>query len=142
MLDEKKIRLMTNLARYEQNQGKEELRIARYYRSDFIGAALLKNFVLTTIGYAAVVALFFACQGDSFLEKLDFMHLIMMIIVAVAGYIIALVCYSGATYMICTIRYSRAQKDVKAYDARLAALQKYYEEESGPEKRGNGRTDA
>ena len=44
MLKEEKIRLMTKLARYESGEGKEELRIARYYRSDYIGLALFRNF--------------------------------------------------------------------------------------------------
>ena len=36
MLNEKRIRLMTKLARYESGEGKEELRIARYYRLSLI----------------------------------------------------------------------------------------------------------
>ena len=44
MLKEEKIRLMTKLARYESGEGKEELRIARYYRSDYIGLALFSQF--------------------------------------------------------------------------------------------------
>lgn len=35
---------MTKLARYESGEGKEELRIARYYRSDYIGLAMFRNF--------------------------------------------------------------------------------------------------
>ncbi|HIS25911.1 MAG TPA: hypothetical protein IAA57_03265 [Candidatus Pullilachnospira intestinigallinarum] len=133
MLDEKKIRLMTKIARYEQNEGKEDLRIAGYYRSDFIASALLKNFVLTTVGYAAVVILYLASRGDSFLEELEFVHLIMMAVVIAAGYLIALVCYSGAVYILESLRYSRAQKDVRAYDAWLVSLEKLY----GNEKEGN-----
>ena len=44
MLKEEKIRLMTKLARYESGEGKEELRIARYYRSDYIGLALFRKY--------------------------------------------------------------------------------------------------
>ena len=137
MLDEKKIRLMTKIARYEQNEGKEDLRI---YRSDFLASALLKNFVLTTIGYAAVVALYLASRGDSFLEELDVLHLIMLVVVIAAGYLIALVCYSGAVYILESLRYSRAQKDVRAYDAQLSALEKLYggqEEDTADKKRGS-----
>ena len=50
MLKKEKIRLMTKLARYESGEGKEELRIARYYRSDYIGLALFRNFFLASIG--------------------------------------------------------------------------------------------
>lgn len=139
MLDEKRIRLMTKLAKYEQRQGKEELRISRYYRSDFIGLALLKNFVLTTLGYGAVVGLFFACQGDDFLEQLEFVQLLMIIIITIAGYIIALVCYSGAVYIVSSVRYTRAQKDMKLFDEKLAQLEQYYEEMENPEKRQEDR---
>lgn len=140
MLDEKKIRLMTKIARYEQNEGKEDLRISGYYRSDFLASALLKNFVLTTIGYAAVVSLYLASRGDSFLEELDVLHLIMLVVVIAAGYLIALVCYSGAVYILESLRYSRAQKDVRAYDAQLSALEKLYggqEEDTLDKKRGS-----
>lgn len=140
MLDEKKIRLMTKIARYEQNEGKEDLRISGYYRSDFLASALLKNFVLTTIGYAAVVSLYLASRGDSFLEELDVLHLIMLVVVIAAGYLIALVCYSGAVYILESLRYSRAQKDVRAYDAQLSALEKLYggqEEDTADKKRGS-----
>ena len=140
MLDEKKIRLMTKIARYEQNEGKEDLRISGYYRSDFLASALLKNFVLTTIGYVAVVALYLASRGDSFLEELDVLHLIMLVVVIAAGYLIALVCYSGAVYILESLRYSRAQKDVRAYDAQLSALEKLYggqEEDTADKKRGS-----
>ena len=140
MLDEKKIRLMTKIARYEQNEGKEDLRISGYYRSDFLASALLKNFVLTTIGYAAVVALYLASRGDSFLEELDVLHLIMLVVVIAAGYLIALVCYSGVLYILESLRYSRAQKDVRAYDAQLSALEKLYggqEEDTLDKKRGS-----
>lgn len=140
MLDEKKIRLMTKIARYEQNEGKEDLRISGYYRSDFLASALLKNFVLTTIGYSAVVALYLASRGDSFLEELDVLHLIMLVVVIAAGYLIALVCYSGAVYILESLRYSRAQKDVRAYDAQLSALEKLYggqEEDTADKKRGS-----
>ena len=56
MLKEEKIRLMTKLARYESGEGKEELRIARYYRSDYIGLALFRNFFLASIGYLVILS--------------------------------------------------------------------------------------
>lgn len=126
MLDEKKIRLMTKIARYEQNEGKEDIRIAGYYRSDFLASALLKNLVLTTIGYGAAVGLYLASRGDSFLEELDVLRLVLMVVMIAAGYLIALVCYSGAVYIIESVRYSRAQRDVRVYDGQLEILEKLY----------------
>ena len=71
MLKKEKIRLMTKLARYESGEGKEELRIARYYRSDYIGLALFRNFFLASIGYLVILLL----VGAYFAEFLaDHLH--------------------------------------------------------------------
>ena len=51
MLDEKRIRQMTKLAFFEKKEEKNALRIGRYFRSDYIGKELLKNFFLASIGY-------------------------------------------------------------------------------------------
>ena len=36
MVKEDKVILMTKLAMYEQNEGKESIPVSRYYRSDYI----------------------------------------------------------------------------------------------------------
>ena len=41
MLDLERIRQMTKLASYEAGEGKTYLPISKYYRSDFIGLALI-----------------------------------------------------------------------------------------------------
>ena len=68
MLNEKRIRLMTKLARYESGEGKEELRIARYYRSDYIGLAMFRNFFLASLAYLVILLLaaaYFDCRRIS-----------------------------------------------------------------------------
>ena len=35
MLDERKVKLMTQLALYDQTQGKEDFKISEYYRKDY-----------------------------------------------------------------------------------------------------------
>lgn len=49
MLNEQKIKKMRKLAAYESGKGREDLSISNYYRSDYIGLALIKNFFITTI---------------------------------------------------------------------------------------------
>ena len=56
MLNEEKIKIMNKLAMYEQGEGKKYLPVSRYYRSDYIGLALIKNFFLVTIGYCLILA--------------------------------------------------------------------------------------
>ena len=55
MLDVQKIKKMHKLAVYESGDGKKHLAISNYYRSDYIGLALIKNFFLTTIAYGLLL---------------------------------------------------------------------------------------
>ena len=64
MLNEEKIKKMRKLAAYESGAGKEDLSISNYYRSDYIGLALIKNFFFTTIAYGLLVLVYFGCQGE------------------------------------------------------------------------------
>ena len=44
MINEEKVKIMTKIAMYEQGAGKKYLPVSKYYRSDYIGLALIKNF--------------------------------------------------------------------------------------------------
>ena len=57
MINEEKVKIMTKLAMYEQGKGRKYLPVSKYYRSDYIGLALIKNFFLVTIGYCC------SCSG-------------------------------------------------------------------------------
>ena len=136
MLKEEKIRLMTKLARYESGEGKEELRIARYYRSDYIGLALIKNFFLVTIGYGLILAVLAAYNLEYLLDNVHKMDLISLGVVALGGYIGILVLYSVLTYIQYTVKYHKAKKSVKQYYSQLTKLEKIYTRE---EKKFAGR---
>lgn len=127
MLNEKRIRLMTELARYEEGEGKEELRIVKYYRSDYLGIALFKNFILASIGYVVVLLLIASYFSEYLLDNVHKMNLILLAVIMIGGYIITLTLYSVVTYTIYSLRYSRAQRGVKAFDQKLAELEHLYE---------------
>ncbi len=43
MLNEEKVILMTQMASYEENEGKKNMAIGRYFRSDYIAIQVLKS---------------------------------------------------------------------------------------------------
>ena len=57
MINEEKVKIMDSLALYEKQEGRKYLPVSKYYRSDYIGLALIKNFFLVTIGYGLILAL-------------------------------------------------------------------------------------
>lgn len=129
MLNEKRIRLMTKLARYESGEGKEELRIARYYRSDYIGLAMFRNFFLASIAYLVILLLVGAYFAGFLAESLHTLNIAWIGILIVGGYLVTIGVYSVVTYTIYSIRYGRAKKGAAAYERKLRELEALYEEE-------------
>ena len=129
MLNVKKIWLMTEMARYEEGKGKEEMRIAKYFRSDYLGIALFKNFILASIGYAVVVLLVATYFSEYLLNNVHKMNLILLGVILVGSYIITITIYSVITYVKHSLKYSRAKRGVEAYDRKLEKLETLYRKE-------------
>ena len=129
MLNVKKIRLMTEMARYEEGKGKEEMRISKYFRSDYLGIALFKNFILASIGYAVVVLLVATYFSEYLLNNVHKMNLILLGVILGGSYIITITIYSVITYVKYSLKYSRAKRGVEAYDRKLEKLETLYRKE-------------
>ncbi len=143
MLNEEKIKVMNKLAIYEKKDGKKYLPVSRYYRTDYIGLALIKNFFLVTIGYILIVISVGIYFGDFLMENIHKMDLIRMGTYLGIGYLIALVFYSILTYIEYTVRYHKAKKSVREYYQELTKLEKMYnrEERRAGELSGGRRND-
>ena len=126
MLDTEKIKLMTELAYYEGEQGKEDLKISRHYRSDYIGIGLLQNAILITIGYILLWVMIVAYNLDFLLDNLHKINYSFVTFEVVLGYVTLLAAYSVITYIIRFLRYRKAKKSVESYDEKLEQLMKIY----------------
>ena len=69
MINEEKVKIMTKIAMYEQGKGRRYLPVSKYYRSDYIGLALIKNFFLVTIGYALAIAAVAVDFGEYLMDR-------------------------------------------------------------------------
>lgn len=136
MINEEKVKVMNKLAMYEQGEGRKYLPVSKYYRSDYIGLALIKNFFLVTIGYALILAGVAVYYGEYLLDNIHKMDLISMGIGIVAGYVAVLVVFSILTYIQYSVKYYCAKKSVKKYYGYLTKLDKIYGRE---EKKAAGR---
>lgn len=136
MINEEKVKIMTKIAMYEQGKGRKYLPVSKYYRSDYIGLALIKNFFLVTIGYIMAVAAVAVYFGEYLMENLHKMDLVSLGIYILVGYVAALVGYSVLTYIQYSVKYYKAKKSVKEYYTQLTELSKIYTRE---EKRSAGR---
>ena len=129
MVNEEKVRIMTKLAAYEKGEGKDYLPISKYYRTDYIGLALIKNFFLISIAYVALAGLVSLYFLDELLENIHKMNLVSLGVKVVVGYVLLLVAYSIIVYVVQTVKYSRAKKSIKNYYMQLGRLTKIYAKE-------------
>ncbi len=136
MVNEKKVRAMTELAMYENGVGKKHLMISKYYRTDYVGQALIRTFFLVTIGYALLMALVAVYFSEYLMNNIHKMDLRVLINSVVAGYLIVMVVYVLLTLLVYNVRYFRAKKNVVKYYKRLTELSKLYQRE---EKKGGRR---
>lgn len=138
MLNEEKVRIMTKLAAYEKGEGKDYLPISKYYRTDYIGLALIKNFFLISIAYVALAGLVSLYFLDELLENIHKMNLVRLGVKVVVGYVLLLVAYSVIVYVVQTVKYSRAKKSIKNYYMQLGRLTKIYAKEEKRVQNRNG----
>lgn len=125
---------MTNLARYEGRNGKENLRISKYYRSDYIGLGLLKNLVLTTFGYLLVWSAIVAYNLEYLLDNLHKVNIPVVILEFAVGYLLFVTLYSIVAYRKRRQRYEEARKSVKGYYDGLSDLARLYGKDAQMEK--------
>ncbi len=76
MVNEEKVKIMNRLAMYEHGEGRKYLPVSRFYRSDYIGLALIKNFFLVTIGYVLGLAGVAAYFSEYLMDNVNKINLV------------------------------------------------------------------
>lgn len=131
MIDVKKVKLMTRMASYENNKGKEDLKISAYYRKDYTSLHTLYSVIWVTIGYACLVLLMGICLFDKLMGSMSMGLFIALGAAVVIGYIAVVITYAVVTHVIYSKRHQGARMRVKKYNHDLARLLKIYEKENG-----------
>ena len=90
MLNNQKIKKMHKLAVYESGVGKEDFAVSNYYRSDYIGLALIKNFFLTTIGYGILLMIYLGYKSEYLMANIHKMNLVLFAVKIIGIYVIIL----------------------------------------------------
>lgn len=130
MLNAGKIRRMARIEQFVEKESSDHLKTARYYRSDYLGLQLIRNFFLVTVGYVLVMVLYFLRNGMDMLDHVYVQDLGRMSLSWIAGYVIVLAIYSLLTYTICSLRFAKAQKMERYLDHQLEKMQEKYEQDT------------
>ena len=128
MLNEERVILMTHLAAYEGGEGKKNVKIGNYFRSDYIAVQVLKSIVSSSIAFALVFALYVFYDFENFMQDLYKIDLVVFARNVLIRYAVTVVSYAVVTYISCTYRYSRVRRSLKRYYQNLKKLYSLYHE--------------
>ena len=129
MLNEERIILMTKMASYEAKEGKKNMAIGKYFRSDYLTIQVLKSLLCATIACVVCFALFVFYDFETFMQDVYKMDLVVFAQNALMYYVIAIVVYGVISYVVCSCRYAKAKKSLKCYYQNLKKLGSLYNEQ-------------
>lgn len=127
MLNQERIKLMTHMAAYEENQGKKNMAIGNYFRADYIGWQVLKAAISATISFAVLFAGYIYYNFETFMQDIYKMDLLAFAEDIIIKYIIFLACFAVIAYIVYAYRYSKAKKSLKKYYYNLKQLSALYD---------------
>lgn len=129
MLNEERVVLMTKMASYEANEGKKSLAIGSYFRSDYIGWQVLKSIISATIAFVVVFAMYIFYDFENFMTDIYKMDLLAFAKNVLFFYLGIVGAYAAVSYMVCSVKYSRARKSLRTYYRNLQHLSSLYKKE-------------
>lgn len=132
MLNEEKVRLMTQAATCYKRQEKKAMRINEYYKRDYVNFNVIKSICVFSLAYLIAASMIALYNFEWMLGHAGSALIIFFVIAAVLY--IALAAVSGVvSYRIHTRKYQEAKNDVREYYQLLLKLDGLYgsQNESG-----------
>ncbi|MBP3489136.1 MAG: hypothetical protein J6K53_12135 [Roseburia sp.] len=129
MVNEERLRHMIKMAQFDTNDGKQCKPMIQYARKDYVSMRLLGSFVAGTICYGMMFGLWGLYSMEELLEKLNKLDIQGLLIAALVPYIVFMVFYLGATWVVFHMKYTNGRRKVKRYYSNLKKVNQMYERE-------------
>ncbi len=131
MLSQERIKLMTKMAAYEENEGKKYMSIGSYFRSDYMGMQVIRSVISGTLAFFLLAGLYVYYHFETMMQDIYKMDLLLLGRRVLFYYIVFIAAYGVITYVIYSFRYSRAKRSLKHYYYHLKQLAAIYDIEKG-----------
>lgn len=131
MLSQERIKLMTKMAAYEENEGKKYMSIGSYFRSDYMGMQVIRSVISGTLAFFLLAGLYVYYHFETMMQDIYKMDLLLLGRRVLFYYVVFIAAYSVITYVIYSFRYSRAKRSLKHYYYHLKQLAAIYDIEKG-----------
>jgi len=130
MLNNKKIRMMTKLAVYENKEGKEDIHLSKYYKTDYVRYQVLKSAISATIGYILILVLTFLYKSEYIIQNAVSLDYKTIGIYILGIYIMVITIYGLGSVVIFSLKYDASRKKLTRYFKLLKRLHKIYSDET------------
>jgi ACR3 family arsenite efflux pump ArsB len=130
MLNNNKIRLMTKLAVYENKEGKEDIRLSKYFKTDYVRYQVLKSIICATVGFTLILLLIFIYKSEYIIKNAITMNYKIIGSYVLGFYIMVVAVYGLASIVGYSIKYDQSRKKLSRYFKLLKRLSKFYNEET------------
>ena len=131
MVNMRKVRLMTKLAIYEKTEGKEDIKLGKYFRRDYVRLKILHNIVAVTLGYLLVLVMVIAYQMEYLIREAVNLDYLGMGKTILGVYVIVVTVYIMAAMVGYGLYYDYSRKKLAKYFRMLRRLRSLYQEEEG-----------
>ena len=127
MVDEERLKLMTRMASFEENEGKKSIPVTEFFRSDYVGFHVLLTAAYVTAAFLIITGVYIFCGMEGFLSdfyKTDFLQMGKDML---RKYLFFLCIYVFVSFVVYSYRYTKAKKSVRVYQKALKRLGLMYE---------------
>ena len=134
MLNNNKIKIMTKLALYEKGNGKNDIKISHFYKTDYIRYNILKTIVSITVGFLFLLTLVGLYNVEYFINeatKINYKQMGMNILIL---YLIIVTIYTILTIIVTSLKYKNTRKHLVKYNKNLKELNEIYKNEKNDTK--------
>lgn len=129
MLNEEKIILMTKMAVFEEAEGKENLAIGNYFKSDYIIWQLVKCFVAATVAYVICLGIYALYDFEIIMQDIYKIDILLFVNDLINKYLSFVGVYLLFSYVYYMVKYEKVRGSLRVYYNSLNKLIKLYKEE-------------
>lgn len=129
MLNDEKVRYMTQLAIFEKNNGKKIFPVNRFFKKDYVGGQMFRSFFGYSFCCLLVLLVWVLYKMDDLLNKMTMDQILSAAKEWGLVYVGGVVCYLFITWVVYSRRYDYAARSQTMYASKLKHLIRRYEKE-------------
>lgn len=130
MLNYKKIRIMNKLAVYESKDGKEDIHLSKYYKTDYVRYQTIKSIISATVGYLLILLMVALYKMEYLIQNAVNLDYATIGTYVLGFYIMIITLYGLGSLLVFSLKYDASRKKLAKYYKLLKRLNKIYQEET------------